>query len=49
MKVGDLVRHAGKELGIVIRFWAYGQVDVLFADGEYNVLCKDLEVINESR
>ena len=53
MKVGDLVLHFGKECGIIVRFrsckWDGNVADVLFKDGEYQVECADLEVINESR
>ena len=53
MKVGDLVIHAGEELGIIIRFrpckWDGDVADVLFKDGEYQVECVDLEVANEGR
>ena len=53
MKVGDLVIHFGREYGIIIHLrtckWDGGVADVLFEDGEYQVDCDDLEVINESR
>lgn len=46
MQVGDLVIHSGKEYGIIIHLWDWGEADVLFEDGEYQVDCDDLEVIN---
>ena len=57
MKVGDLVIHNDKQVGIIIHLWegAYGSlddsvdVDVLFEDGEFKVDSINLEVISESR
>jgi len=51
MQVGDLVIHFGREYGIIIHLrtckWDGDIADVLFEDGEYQVECVDLEVINE--
>lgn len=57
MKVGDLVMHNGKEIGIIEHIWegGYGDigdsvdVDVLFEGGEFQVDSVNLEVINECR
>ena len=57
MKVGDLVIHNDKQVGIIIHLWegGYGDigdsvdVDVLFEDGEFQVDSINLEVISESR
>ena len=54
MKVGDLVMHNGKEIGIIEYIFTddYGDpadVCVLFEDGEFQVDSRNLEVINESR
>jgi hypothetical protein len=57
MKVGDLVLHNGKEIGIVEHIWESGygdiddsvDVDVWFENGEFQVDSRNLEVINESR
>ncbi len=53
MKVGDLVMHNGKEIGIIEYIFTdvNGDVDavVLFVDGEFQVDSRNLEVINESR
>ena len=54
MKVGDLVMHNGKQIGIIEHIWegAYGSlddsvdVDVLFEDGEFQVDSVNLEVIS---
>ena len=56
MKVGDLVIHNDKQVGIIIHLWggAYGSlddsvdVDVLFEDGEFKVDSVNLEVISEN-
>ena len=49
MKVGDLVIHDGKDIGIVDHIFDNGDVCVFFSDGEYQVDGEDCEVINESR
>tara|TARA_Y100000310_G_scaffold225224_1_gene227254 strand:+ start:379 stop:603 length:225 start_codon:yes stop_codon:yes gene_type:complete len=49
MKVGDLVIHFGKDVGIITHLWGNGEADVLFEDGTYQVDSGELEVINESR
>ena len=49
MKVGDLVIHFGKDIGIVDYIFDNGDVCVIFDDGEYQVDSGDLEVISESR
>ena len=46
MQIGDLVIHFGKEYGIIIHLNDFGSAGVLFEDGEYQVDCDDLEVIN---
>jgi hypothetical protein len=56
MKVGDLVMHNGKQIGIIEHIWesesGYGDigdsvdVDVLFEDGEFQVDSAALEVIS---
>jgi hypothetical protein len=46
MKVGDLVMHGGKQIGIITHLWVGGSASVLFKDGEYDVDGDDLEVIN---
>ena len=56
MKVGDLVLHNGKEIGIVEHIWESGygdiddsvDVDVWFENGEFQVDSRNLEVINEN-
>ena len=59
MKVGDLVMHNGKEIGIIEHIWEhpsvrYGNfddsvdVDVWFANGEFQVDSVNLEVISEN-
>ena len=48
MKVGDLVRHDDKDIGIVDHIFDNGDVCVFFSDGEYQVDPDDLEVISES-
>ena len=51
MEVGDLVLHNGKQAGVIIHLWGVEPeiASVLFEDGEYDVDCDDLEVINGSR
>jgi hypothetical protein len=59
MKVGDLVLHNGKQIGIIDHIWEAGygdlenrgsvDVDVWFEDGEFQVDSINLEVISESR
>ena len=49
MKVGDLVIHNSKQVGIITHLWVGGGVFVLFEDCEYQVCVDDLEVISESR
>jgi len=49
VKVGDLVIHNDKQVGIIIHLWVGGGADVLFEDGEYQVDSDDLEVISEGR
>jgi hypothetical protein len=57
VKVGDLVIHNDKQVGIIIHLCegAYGSLDdsvdadVLFEDGEFQVDSVNLEVISESR
>ena len=49
MKVGDLVIHFGKDVGIITHLWDNDEADVLFEDGIYQVDSGELEVINESR
>jgi len=49
VKIGDLVLHGGKQVGIITHLWNGGGASVLFADGEYDVESVDLEVISESR
>lgn len=54
MKVGDLVMHNSKEIGIIEYIFDddYGNpadVCVLFEDGEFQVDSRNLEVINENR
>jgi len=48
MKVGDLVIHNGKDIGIITHLWVGGSASVLFEDSEYDVDCDDLEVISET-
>jgi len=56
MKVGDLVMHDGKQIGIIAHVWETGwgdrddsvDVDVWFEDGEFQVDSINLEVVNES-
>ena len=56
MKVGDLVLHNGKEIGIVEHIWESGygdiddsvDVDVWFENGEFQVDSINLEVISEN-
>ena len=45
MKVGDLVIHAGEQVGIITHLWDGVRTSVLFEDGEYDVDSVDLEVI----
>jgi hypothetical protein len=52
-KVGDLVKHWGKDIGIITHiflssFEEDGAITVLFEDGEYDVLFGDTEVIDEA-
>ncbi len=50
--VGDLVKHWGKQVGIITHIFPScvdSIIIVLFSDGEYDVLAKDVEVISESR
>ena len=50
MKVGDLVIHDGKQIGIITHLWVGGAASVLFAGGiliEFDE--DDLEVISEGR
>lgn len=47
MKVGDLVLHQGKQIGVVTHLWVGGGASVLFVDGEWDVDSDDLEVISE--
>ena len=55
MKVGDLVIHNGKQIGLITYIWNTivdgGQlrVDVLFKNGEYQVNRCDCEVVSECR
>lgn len=52
MKVGDLVKYCGKEVGIITHIFPSSPTQVivvLFSDGEYDVLAKDVEVISEGR
>ena len=54
MKVGDLVIHNGKQIGLITYIWdtifdEALRVDVLFKNGEYQVNSCDCEVISESR
>ena len=49
VKVGDLVIHKEKGVGIITHLWVGGSAAVLFSDGEYDVDEDDLEVINETR
>ena len=49
MKVGDLVIHDGKDIGIVNHIFDDGDACVIFSDGEYQVNTEDLEVISENR
>ena len=49
MKVGDLVIHKKKGVGIITQLWVGGSAAVLFSDGKYDVDEDDLEVINEDR
>tara|TARA_Y100000310_G_C20615142_1_gene780222 strand:- start:32 stop:181 length:150 start_codon:yes stop_codon:yes gene_type:complete len=49
MKIGDLVIHKEKGIGIITRLWVGGSAAVLFSDGEYDIDEDDLEVINEAR
>jgi hypothetical protein len=49
MKIGDLVIHKEKGVGIITRLWVGGSAAVLFSDGEHDVDEDDLEVINEDR
>jgi len=49
MKIGDLVIHKEKGVGIITHLWVGGSAAVLFSDGEYDVDEDDLEVINENR
>ncbi len=57
---GSSVIAGSNPIGIITHLWAgddachrsahgYGGASVLFEDGEYDVGCDDLEVINESR
>jgi len=48
MKVGDLVMHGGKDVGIITHLFMDGGVSVLFKNGVYDVNIIDLEVIDES-
>ena len=48
MKIGDLVVHKEKGLGIITQLWVGGSAAVLFADGEYDVDEDDLEAVNEN-
>jgi hypothetical protein len=47
VKVGDLVLHQGKQIGVVTHLWVGGATSVLFVDGEWDVDEDDLEVISE--
>ena len=50
MKVGDLVKHWGKQVGIITHIFPSSlTIVVLFSNGEYDVWVKDVEVISESR
>ena len=55
VKVGDLVIHNGKQIGLITYIWNTivdgGQlrVDVLFKNGEYQVNRCDCEVVSECR
>lgn len=51
MKIGDLVIHNEKNVGIITHLWGVEPeiASVLFKDGEYDVDCDDLEVIDENR
>lgn len=55
MKVGDLVIHNGKQIGLITYIWntivdgGQSRIDVLFKNGEYQVNSCDCEVISESR
>ena len=55
MKVGDLVIHNGKQIGLITYIWTtivhggQSRIDVLFKNGEYQVNSCDCEVISESR
>ena len=44
--VGDLVRHFGQDIGVVIHVFKNGDVSILFADGEYQLDPEDCEVIS---
>ena len=54
-KVGDLVIHNGKQIGLITYIWntivdgGQSRIDVLFKNGEYHVNSFDCEVISESR
>ena len=53
MKVGDLVIHNGKQIGIITYIWPPifdngMRVCILFNDGEYDVNSCDCEVISEA-
>lgn len=47
MKVGDLVIHRAKQVGVITHLWVGGAAAVLFEDGEWDVDEDDLEVISE--
>ena len=49
MKVGDLVIHDGKQIGIITHLWVGGGASVLFEDGEYDVDDCDLEIIQDNK
>ena len=52
-KVGDLVKHWGKDIGIITHIYPSsfeegGALTVLFEDGEYDVLSSDTEAIEDN-
>jgi len=47
MKIGDLVIHKEKGVGIITQLWVGGSAAVLFSDGEYDVDEDDLEVVED--
>jgi len=47
MKVGDLVMHYNKDIGVITHVFSNNDVCVLFEDGEYQVDSIDCVIITE--